>query len=89
MVVVCCVWLYAQMGISIYHIGNAHNNGKQNEQRGKNMAIPVKFYSVTPEEYDKIRQQLQQGVDGAEEAEQRKRELEGGIFFVEDKKKVN
>ena len=33
------------------------------------MAIPVKFYSVTPEEYDRIRQELQQGVDGAEEAE--------------------
>ena len=46
------------------------------------MAIPVRFYSVTAEEYEIIRQQLQQGVDGAEEAEQRKRELEGGIFFV-------
>ena len=50
------------------------------------MAIPVKFYSVTPEEYERIRQQLQQGVDGDEESEQRKRELEGGIFFVEEKK---
>jgi hypothetical protein len=50
------------------------------------MAIPVRFYSVTAEEYERIRQQLQQGVDGAEEAEQRKRELEGGIFFVEDNK---
>ena len=50
------------------------------------MAIPVKFYSVTPEEYDKIRQQLEQGVDGSEESEQRKRELAGGIFFVSDPK---
>ena len=50
------------------------------------MAIPVKFYSVTPEEYDKIRQELEQGVDGSEEAEQRKRDLDGGIFFVEDNK---
>lgn len=49
------------------------------------MAVPVKFYSVTPEEYDKIRQELEQGVDGSEEAEQRKRDLEGGIFFVENK----
>ena len=49
------------------------------------MAVPVKLYSVTPEEYDRIRQQLQQGVDGSEEAEQRKRDLEGGIFFVENK----
>ncbi len=46
------------------------------------MAIPVKFYSVTPEEYDRLRQEMEQGVDGAEEAEQKKRELEGGIFFV-------
>lgn len=46
------------------------------------MAIPVKFYSVTAEEYDRIRQELEQGVDGSEEAEQRKRDLEGGIFFV-------
>jgi hypothetical protein len=49
------------------------------------MSVPVKFYSVTPEEYERIRQQLQQGVDGAEEAEQKKRELEGGIFFVEER----
>ena len=50
------------------------------------MAIPVKFYSVTPEEYDRIRKQLEQGVDGAEESAQRKRDLEGGIFFVEESK---
>ena len=50
------------------------------------MAIPVKFYSVTPEEYDRIRQELEQGVDGSEEIEQRKRDLDGGIFFVEDNK---
>lgn len=50
------------------------------------MPVPVRFYSVTPEEYERIRQQLQQGVDGAEESEQRKRELEGGVFFVSDPK---
>ena len=49
------------------------------------MAIPVKFYSVTPEEYDRIRQELEQGSDGSEETEQRKRELEGGLFFVEER----
>ncbi len=51
------------------------------------MAIPVRFYSVTPEEYDRLRKQMGQGVDGAEEAEERKRALEGGIFFVEESKK--
>ena len=50
------------------------------------MAIPVKFYSVTPEEYNRIRQELEQGVDGSEETQQRKRDLDGGIFFVEDNK---
>ena len=54
------------------------------------MAIPVKFYSVTAEEYDSIRHELEQGVDGSEEAEQKKRDLDGGIFFVEkDNKQVN
>lgn len=48
------------------------------------MSVPVKFYSVTPEEYERIRQQLQQEVDGSDSSEQRKRELEGGIFFVSD-----
>ena len=47
------------------------------------MAIPVRFYSVTAEEYERIRQHLQQGVDGeADETEQRKQGMEGGIFFV-------
>jgi hypothetical protein len=50
------------------------------------MSIPVKFYSVTADEYDRIRQELEQGADGSEEAEQRKRDIEGGIFFVEDNK---
>ena len=59
------------------------NRGKQGEST---MAIPVKFYSVTAEEYDRIRQKLEQGADGSEEAEQRRRDLEGGIFFVDDKK---
>ena len=53
------------------------------------MPIPVKFYSVTPEEYERIRKELEQGPDGAEEAEQRKRDIEGGIFFVEEKGEIN
>ena len=50
------------------------------------MGIPVKFYSVTPEEYDRLRKQMEQGVDGSEEAQERKRALEGGVFFVEESK---
>ena len=51
------------------------------------MAIPVKFYSVTPEEYDRLLKQMEQGVDGSEEAEERRRALEGGVFFVEESEK--
>ena len=50
-----------------------------------NMAIPVKFYSVTSEEYEKIRQEMQEAChaqENQEEAERRKKDLEGGIFFV-------
>ena len=51
------------------------------------MPIPVKFYSVTPEEYEELRKSMERGVDGAEEAEERKRTLdESGIYFVEDRK---
>ena len=74
-----------QMGIYIYHLEFVNVYGKYNNEGGiPTMAIPVKFYSVTAEEYDRIRQELEQGVDGSEEAEQRKRALEGGIFFVND-----
>lgn len=48
------------------------------------MPIPVRFYSMTAEQYEKIRKEMEQGVDGSEEAQQRKRDLEGGIFFVND-----
>lgn len=50
------------------------------------MAIPVKFYSVTPEEYDRLRKQMEQGVDGSEEAEERRKAFEGSLFFVEESK---
>ena len=50
------------------------------------MAIPVRFYSVTPEEYDRLRKYMGQGVDGSEEAEERRQEFEGSLFFVEDDK---
>ena len=53
------------------------------------MPIPVKFYSVTPEEYERIRKQLEQGADGDEESEQRRREQGGGIFFVEEKGEIH
>lgn len=51
------------------------------------MPIPVRFYSVTPEEYERLRKSMERGVDGAEEAEERRQALdENGIYFVEDTK---
>ena len=49
-----------------------------------NMAIPVKFYSVTSEEYERIRQEMQEACHAQENQEEaeRKKDLEGGIFFV-------
>ena len=49
------------------------------------MSVPVKFYSLTPEEYDRLRKQMGQGVDGAEERLQREQiiqDFENGIFFI-------
>lgn len=46
------------------------------------MPVPVRFYSMTAEQYEKIRKEMEQGEDGSEEAQQRKRDLEGGIFFI-------
>jgi hypothetical protein len=50
------------------------------------MAVPVRFYSMTPEQYEKLRKSMGQGVDGSEEAEERRKAFEGSLFFVEDNK---
>ena len=53
------------------------------------MGHPVRFYSVTPEEFEKLRKQMERGPDGAEESqeqEQVRRDFENGIFFIEENK---
>ena len=52
------------------------------------MGHPVRFYSVTPEEFENLRKQMERGSDGAEEKqeqEQIKRDFENGIFFIEER----
>lgn len=51
------------------------------------MPIPVKFYSVTAEEYERIKQEMLEAchIQEQQEEEERKRDLEGGIFFVEER----
>ena len=53
------------------------------------MGNPVRFYSMTPEEFEKLRKQMERGPDGVEELnefEQVRRDFENGIFFIEKKK---
>lgn len=56
------------------------------------MGNPVRFYSMTPEEFEKLRKQMERGPDGMEELnelERARRDFENGIFFIEDKQEVN
>lgn len=57
------------------------------------MGNPVRFYSVTPEEFENLRRQMELGSDGVkekqeqeQEQEQIKRDFENGIFFIEEEK---
>ena len=45
----------------------------------------VKFYSMTLEEYERLRKELEQGVDGVEEQVQKRQAFEDSIFFIEPK----
>lgn len=45
----------------------------------------VKFYSMTLEEYERLRKEMGQGPDGAEEQEQKRQAFEDSIFFIEGK----
>ena len=47
------------------------------------MGQPVRFYSMTPEQYEKLRKSMGQGVDDSEEAEERRKAFEGSLFFIE------
>ena len=56
------------------------------------MGNPVRFYSMTPEEFEKLRRQMERGPDGIEESnelERVRRDFENGIFFIEDKQQGN
>ena len=56
------------------------------------MGNQVRFYSMTPEEFEKLRRQMERGPDGIEESnelEQVRRDFENGIFFIEDKQQGN
>ena len=57
------------------------------------MGHPVRFYSVTPEEFENLRKQMERGSDGVkekqeqeQEQEQIRRDFENGIFFIEEEK---
>ena len=53
------------------------------------MGHPVRFYSVTPEEFENLRKQMERGSDGEkekQEQEQIRRDFENGIFFIDEEK---
>ncbi len=53
------------------------------------MGNPVRFYTMTPEEFDKLRKQMERDADGIEDLnqlEQARRDFENGIFFIEENK---
>ena len=52
------------------------------------MGNPVRFYSVTPEEFENLLRQMELGSDGVkekQEQEQIRRDFENGIFFIEER----
>lgn len=54
------------------------------------MGNPVRFYTMTPEEFEKLRRQMERDADGVEDLnkfEQARRDFENGIFFIEDNKR--
>ena len=56
------------------------------------MGNPVRFYSMTPEEFEKLRRQMERGRDGIEELnelERVRRDFENGICFIGEKPKGN
>lgn len=51
------------------------------------MPIPVRFYSVTAEEYEEIRKKIEEAKSKETMTEEEK-SLENGIFFVDDNNKT-
>ena len=50
------------------------------------MAIPVKFYSVTHEEFQKLQEQWEKE---KEQSEGQVQESDGGIYFVSDENEIH
>lgn len=51
------------------------------------MPIPVRFYSVTAEEYEEIRKKIEEAKTKENKTDEEKT-LENGIFFVDDNNKT-
>ena len=52
------------------------------------MAIPVKFYSVTHEEFQKLQEQWEKEKEQSEQ-EGQVPESDGGIYFVSDENEIH
>ena len=53
------------------------------------MAIPVKFYSVTHEEFQKLQEQWEKEKEQSEQEGKQVPEENGGIYFVSDENEIH
>ena len=53
------------------------------------MAIPVKFYSVTHEEFQKLQEQWEKEKEQSEQEGNQVQEADGGIYFVSDENEIH
>ena len=53
------------------------------------MAIPVKFYSVTHEEFQKLQEKWNQEKEQSEREGKQVPEEDGGIYFVSDENEIH
>lgn len=52
------------------------------------MAIPVKFYSVTHEEFQKLQEKWEKEKEQSEQEGNQVQEADGGIYFVSDENEI-
>ena len=52
------------------------------------MPIPVKFYSVTQEEFQKLQEQWEKEKEQSEQEGKQVPESDGGIYFVSDENEI-
>ena len=47
------------------------------------MPIPVKFYSMSAEQFEKVLEKMKEKEEETEQEKREREELQGGIFFID------